>query len=131
GFGRFGGFGGFGNAANTAGNGANASNNTGNASSGTGAQATGTVTAVSSVADASSGVAKYDVTVAFDADANDFYVGATVNGVITTQARPNVLQVASRAITTANGVSTVVVATDGTLDGQTQTRTVETGATVD
>ncbi len=95
----------------------------------TGATATGTVTAVSKVADASSGVAKYPVTITFTADSKDFYVGATVTGDISTDVRNNVVQVSSRAITTTNGASTVVVATNGTLSGPTETRTVETGLT--
>jgi multidrug efflux pump subunit AcrA (membrane-fusion protein) len=97
----------------------------------TGATATGTVTAVSKVADASSGVAKYPVTITFNADSKDFYVGATVTGDISTDVRNNVVQVSSRAITTTNGASTVVVATDGTLTGPTETRTVQTGLTAD
>ncbi len=101
----------------------------GSNSSSTGASATGTVTSVSKVADASSGVAKYPVTIAFTADSKDFYVGATVTGDISTDVRNNVVQVSSRAITTTNGTSTVVVATDGTLNGSTETRTVKTGLT--
>ena len=101
----------------------------GAASSSSGATATGTVTAVSKVADASSGVAKYPVTITFNADSNDFYVGATVTGDISTAVRNNVTQVSSSAITTTNGTSTVVVATDGTLNGPTETRTVTTGLT--
>ena len=66
---------------------------TGNSGSGrtgattTGATATGTVTEVGEVADASSGVAKYPVTVSFDADTSDFYVGSTVTGDIATNTR--------------------------------------------
>jgi hypothetical protein len=100
-----------------------------NNSSSTGASATGTVTNVSSVADTSSGVAKYPVTVSFDADSNDVYVGATVSGAIATDTRDNVLQVSSRAVTTANGVSTVTVATKGTVNGPTEQRRVTTGLT--
>jgi multidrug efflux pump subunit AcrA (membrane-fusion protein) len=42
---------------------------------------------------------------------------------------PNVIRVPVRAVTTNNGVSTVVVATKGKVDGPTKTVTVRTGAT--
>ena len=100
-----------------------------NNSSSTGATATGIVTTVSSVADTSSGVAKYPVTVSFDADSSEFYVGATVSGDIATETRDNVLQVSSRAVTTANGVSTVTVATNGNDQRADRERTVTTGLT--
>jgi multidrug efflux pump subunit AcrA (membrane-fusion protein) len=93
------------------------------------ATANGTVTAVSKVATVTSGVASYPVTVAFNAASNDFYVGSTVTAVITTGTQQNVIQVSSLAVTTSNGVSTVVVATGGTVNGPTATRTVTTGAT--
>ena len=41
----------------------------------------------------------------------------------------NVIQVPSLAITTTDGGSTVTVATDGTANGPTETRTVTTGLT--
>jgi macrolide-specific efflux system membrane fusion protein len=87
------------------------------------------VTSVSKVASASSGVAGYPVVITFNADANAFYVGATVTGAIATNAKDNVIQVPTRAISTVNGASTVTVATSGTLGGPTETRTVTTGAT--
>jgi len=94
-----------------------------------GASATGLVSAVSQVATASSGVATYPVTITFDADPSSFFVGGTVTGAITVASRPDVLQVPSRAITTVNGISTVSVATNGTANGPTQLRSVETGLT--
>ena len=93
------------------------------------ATATATVTGVSKVATATSGVATYPVTISFKAPSTSFYVGSTVIGAITTAARPNVIQVPARAVTTVNGVSTVVLTTNGKLDGPTETRTVTTGAT--
>ncbi len=94
------------------------------------ATATGTVTQVGRVADASSGVASYPVTVTFEADASEFYVGTTVVAEITTESRTDVLQVTSRAVTTSGGTSQVTVAVDGTADGETETRTVTTGETI-
>lgn len=94
-----------------------------------GATATGTVTDVAKVATASSGVATYPVTVAFTADANSVYVGATVSGAIATNVRPNVLQVPVLAVTRTTNGATVTVATRGTLSGPKQTRAVGTGAT--
>jgi multidrug efflux pump subunit AcrA (membrane-fusion protein) len=133
----FPGFGG--NTANGGGNGngggANGATGGGNGAGGGaggsagGATATGTVTEVSTVADASSGVATYPVVITFTADPTQFYAGATVSGAIATNTRDDVVQVPARAITTANGASTVVVATDGTADGPTETRTVRTGIT--
>ena len=48
---------------------------------------------------------------------------------LTVASRPDVLQVPSRAITTVNGISTVSVATNGTVNGPTQLRNVQTGLT--
>ena len=52
-----------------------------------------------------------------------------MSGDIATDTRDNVVQVSSRAVTTANGVSTVTVATKGTLNGPTEQRRVTTGLT--
>jgi hypothetical protein len=81
------------------------------------------------VATASSGVATYPVVVTFDADSNSFYPGATVTGSITTQAKNNVIEVPTRAISTQNGVSVVTISTNGKVGGPTTTRTVTTGLT--
>jgi multidrug efflux pump subunit AcrA (membrane-fusion protein) len=105
------------------------SGGTGRSTTTTGATATGLVTAVSRVADASSGVATYPVTIAFDSTGSDFFVGSTVSGDIATNVRQNVVQVSTLAITTTDSGSTVTVATDGTLSGPTETRTVTTGLT--
>ncbi len=67
------------------------------------------------------------MTISFDSTDAAFSVGTTVTGDITVDQRQNVVQVSSLAITTANGVSTVVVAKDGTTTGPTETRTVTTG----
>ena len=133
GFGGGGSFPGFPGAnANANGNGNGNGNGTGNPAGATGASpiATGTVTEVGAVASASSGVATYPVTVTFDTDSKDVYVGSTVTAAITTTERKNVLQVPSQAVTTANGTSTVLVATNGKADGPTETRTVTVGATL-
>jgi macrolide-specific efflux system membrane fusion protein len=87
------------------------------------------VTEVGKVADASSGVATYPVTVTFTADPTKVWVGSTATADITTGKRDDVTLVSSRAVTTANGVSTVTVAVDGTVDGRTEQRTVTTGET--
>lgn len=99
------------------------------AASGDATTAEGTVTEVSQVADASSGVASYTVTVEFTAPSTEFYVGSTVSAEIETAQRTDVVQVSSRAIATSSDGSTVTVATDGTVDGATETRAVETGLT--
>jgi multidrug efflux pump subunit AcrA (membrane-fusion protein) len=101
----------------------------GAASGGTGASATGSVTSVSKVASASSGVAGYPVVITFNADANAFYPGATVTGAIATQAKTDVIQVPTRAVSTQNGKSVVTVATTGKLGGPTEARVVTTGVT--
>ena len=83
----------------------------------------GLVTEVGTIADASSGVASYPVTVAFQDASGDFNVGASVSVTITYAQEADALSVPTRAITTADGTSTVEVATgDGT-----ETRTVELG----
>jgi multidrug efflux pump subunit AcrA (membrane-fusion protein) len=92
------------------------------------ATATGTVSAVSPVADASSGVASFAVTVAFDDTSGQFLVGTAVTGAITTQQRPDVVEVPTLAVTTAGGTSSVLVSKDGSTTG-TERRTVTTGAT--
>lgn len=89
--------------------------------------ATGSVTEVSRVADASSGVATYAVTVAFTADSGEVWVGSAATAEIVTAERDDVVQVSSRAVTTSGGGSVVTVAVDGTADGATEERTVETG----
>jgi macrolide-specific efflux system membrane fusion protein len=89
--------------------------------------ATGTVTSVSSVADASSGVAEYAVTVSFTDTSGSYNAGASVSVAITYAQTGETLSVPSRAVTTADGVSTVQVSTG---DGTTS-RTVTTGVTVD
>ena len=89
--------------------------------------ATGMVTEVSRVADASSGVAKYDVTVGFTADAGQVWVGSAASAEINVTERDEVTQVSSRAVSTTAGVSVVTVALEGTVDGATEERTIETG----
>lgn len=89
------------------------------------AAATGTVTDVGQVADASSGVAKYKVTVSFTDTSGSYNAGANVNVAITYAQVDGALQVPQRAVTTANGASTVTVASGGS----TETRTVTTGLT--
>jgi macrolide-specific efflux system membrane fusion protein len=89
--------------------------------------ATGTVTSVSSVADASSGVAEYAVTVSFTDTSGSYNAGASVSVAITYAQTGETLSVPSRAVTTADGVSTVQVSTSG----GTTSRTVTTGVTVD
>ncbi|MGZ8763662.1 MAG: efflux RND transporter periplasmic adaptor subunit [Acidimicrobiia bacterium] len=117
-----------GNGGNNAGSGSgNQGQGSGSTTDSDSASATGTVTAVSEVADASSGVASYPVTISFDADSREFFVGSNVTAEITTAERENVLQVSSAAVTTSNGQSTVEIATNGTANGPTETRTVETG----
>jgi multidrug efflux pump subunit AcrA (membrane-fusion protein) len=131
GFGGGGGFPGFpGGNANANGNGSGSGTANGAGATGASAVATGTVTEVGAVASASSGVATYPVTVTFDTDSKDVYVGSSVSAAITTTERTNVLQVPSQAITTSNGTSTVLVAKDGTADGPTETRTVEVGVSL-
>lgn len=127
-------FPGFGNATGNAnGNDGSNGNGSGNASSSrsgtttTGTGVSGTVTEVGQVADASSGVASYPVTVSFTTDDAQFTVGSSVSASITVSQRKDVVQVPVLAVTTTNGASTVLVATDGTADGATETRTVETG----
>jgi hypothetical protein len=56
-------------------------------------------------------------------------VGSTVSGDVATDQRQNVVQVSSLAITTTDTGSTVTVATNGTVDGPTETRKVTTGLT--
>lgn len=85
----------------------------------------GLVTKVASVADASSGVATYAVTVAFIDTSGTFNVGATAAVDITYAQVEDAVQVPARAVTTANGASTVTVRKDG----QDETRTVTTGLT--
>jgi macrolide-specific efflux system membrane fusion protein len=95
----------------------------------TAATATGKVAEVGAVANADSGVARYPVSVTFTAGSDEFVVGATVSADIVTTARDDVLQIPVRAVTTEDGVSKVTVAVDGTADGATESRTVETGLT--
>ena len=52
-----------------------------------------------------------------------------MTGDIATKERADVVQVSTLAITTTDAGSTVVVATDGTTTGPTETRTVTTGLT--
>ena len=75
---------------------------------------TGSVTEVSAVADASSGVATYTVTVSFTDESGEVWAGSTATAEINVSARTDVTQVASNAITTEDGTSTVTVALDGT-----------------
>jgi multidrug efflux pump subunit AcrA (membrane-fusion protein) len=96
---------------------------------GLGATATGTVASVSKVATTTSGVAGYPVVITFDADANAFYPGATVSASIATEAKDDVLQVPTRAISTRNGSPVVTVATTKQVGGPTEVRTVTTGIT--
>jgi hypothetical protein len=84
---------------------------------------------VSKVASTSAGVAGYPVVISFDADANAFYPGATVTASITTQAKHDVLEVPTRAISTQNGSPVVTVATTGKVGGPTAVRAVTTGLT--
>lgn len=92
-----------------------------------GASTTGTVVEVSDIADASSGVATYSVVVEFTDEAGDFYIGTTVIAEITVSERSGAVLVASNAVTTQGGQSTVEVALDGTAGGPTETRLVTTG----
>ena len=131
----FRGFGGGGNfpgfpGANANANGAGTGTTNRAGDTGTSPVASGTVTEVGAVASASSGVATYPVTVTFDTDSKNVYVGSTVTAAITTTERKNVLQVPSQAVTTTNGTSAVLVATNGQADGPTETRTVTVGATL-
>ncbi len=87
------------------------------------------MTSVSQVASASSGVAGYPVVISFNADSKSFYPGTTVTGAIATEAKDDVIQVPTRAVSTENGKSVVTVATSGKLGGPTETRTVTTGVT--
>ena len=90
------------------------------------ATATGTVTEVDEIADASSGVATYSVTVSFDDDSGDFFIGTSVVADITTSERADVVQLPIDAVTIGTDGATVTVAIDGDLDGATEQRTVET-----
>ena len=90
---------------------------------------TGTVAEVSGVADASSGVATFTVGVEFSDDTGEIWAGSTATAEINVAARPDVTQVSSAAITTTDGVSTVTVALEGSLDGPTEVRDVLTGET--
>ncbi len=91
--------------------------------------ATGLVSEISGVADASSGVATYTVTVGFSDDSGDIWAGSTATAEIDVAARDDVTLVSSTAVTTSDGVSTVTVALDGTVDGATEEREVTTGET--
>lgn len=125
-----GGFGGGGRAGGTGGAGGTSSTGTGgDTTTGLGASATGSVTSVSKVATTTSGVAGYPVVIAFNADANAFYSGATVTGAISTNAKSDVIQVPTRALSTQNAKTVVTVATSGKLGGPTEIRTVTTGLT--
>ncbi len=101
----------------------------GTPTAGIGASATGAVASVSKVASTSSGVAGYPVVISFDADANAFYPGATVSAAIATEAKSDVLQVPTRAISTQSGSPVVTVATTGKVGGPTSVRKVTTGIT--
>lgn len=91
--------------------------------------ATGLVSEISGVADASSGVATYTVTVGFSDDSGDIWAGSTATAEIDVAARDDVTLVSSTAVTTTDGISTVTVALDGTVDGATEEREVTTGET--
>ena len=93
------------------------------------ATATGTVTDVDRIADASSGVATYAVTVSFEDTSGDFFIGTSVVADITTSERADVVQLPVDAVTNGTDGTTVTVAVDGTLDGATEQRTIETGET--
>jgi multidrug efflux pump subunit AcrA (membrane-fusion protein) len=80
------------------------------------------------VADASSGVATFPVTVSFDADPTQYFVGGTVAGAITTSQLDDVLSVPLRAVSAQNGTSTVTLSLDGAT-GHTRSQTVTTGIT--
>ena len=68
--------------------------------------------------------------ISFNADAKSFYVGHDGHRRDRHRGARRRLQVPTRAVsTTTNGKSTVTVATDGKLDGPTETRTVTTGLT--
>jgi macrolide-specific efflux system membrane fusion protein len=97
------------------------------ASAAVGATATGKVADVSKVADTSTGVGTYAVTIDFTADASKFLIGSTVAASITTAQRSGVLLVPIVAVTTTGNESTVTVATNGTVDGPTEVRTVTLG----
>src|SRR5690606_18409619 len=91
------------------------------------ATTTGTVVSVGRVADASSGVATYPVVVEFSDETGELYVGSSVTADIVVSQRTDVVQVASFAVTTVDGSSTVTVALDGTAEGRTEQRQVTTG----
>ena len=91
--------------------------------------AVGTVSEVSGVADASSGVATFTVSVAFSDDSGDIWAGSSATAEINVGARQDVTQVSSAAVSTTDGVSTVTVALEGTLEGATEEREVVTGET--
>jgi multidrug efflux pump subunit AcrA (membrane-fusion protein) len=94
-----------------------------------GSSVTGLVTEVGKVADASSGVASYPVTITFTDTTGDFNPGATASVDVTYAQKADVVQVSTRAVTTADGTSTVEVDADGKAGGKTETRTVTTGLT--
>lgn len=121
-----GGFGGGGFGNRGFGGGTNGASGT---TTGVGAQATGAVTSVSQVASTTNGVAGYPVVVTFDADSNSFAVGGTVTTAIATNAKNDVIQVPTRALSTANGKTVVTVSKDGKVGGPTETRVVATGIT--
>lgn len=93
------------------------------------AAATGTVTAVDRIADASSGVASYAVTVSFEDATDSFFIGTSVVADITTSERTDVVQLPIGAVTVATDGSTVKLAVDGDVDGETDTVAVTTGET--
>jgi multidrug efflux pump subunit AcrA (membrane-fusion protein) len=110
------------------GNGLNGQNGTGRRQAAAGTVVTGKVTDVSKIATASNGVANYTVTVDFTGDPTKVFIGSSVTGDIAT-AQHSGLLVPVRAVTTSAQGPTVMVALDGTANGQIATQAVTTGAT--
>lgn len=81
------------------------------------------------MADASSGVATFTVTVGFSDDSGEIWAGSTATAEINVDARNDVTQVSTTAVSTEDGTSTVTVALEGTADGATEQREVTTGET--
>ncbi len=84
---------------------------------------TGKVLAVNTSGTSSSGVTSYPVTILLDPTKTEIYPNMAVNVNIITKAKNDVLMVPTTAITSANGVSTVLVKKDGKYE----TVQVETG----
>jgi macrolide-specific efflux system membrane fusion protein len=88
-----------------------------------GERLTGTVSSIDTVSTVVSNVVTYNAVVAFDSSPSGVKPGMTANVSVISASRSNVVSVPSAAISTAGGISTVKVRTDG---GD-ETRTVVTG----